>query len=132
MTAHIAAHGRLVADVQSKTISNGNQMAFTRMAVALPCQKAENGETTLWLAVTTFGRQAELLSKHSKGDIISVSGSLQVSLWVDGNGETQSGLQVIADSVISARTVRSGGNRKPSNGSKSQQPAPQYSDDVPF
>ncbi|EAY7886745.1 single-stranded DNA-binding protein, partial [Salmonella enterica] len=37
MTAHIAAHGRLVADVQSKTISNGNIMAFTRLAVALPC-----------------------------------------------------------------------------------------------
>lgn len=28
MTAHIAAHGRLVVDVQSKTISNGNSMAF--------------------------------------------------------------------------------------------------------
>ncbi|MGQ2831499.1 single-stranded DNA-binding protein, partial [Leptospira interrogans] len=112
MTAHIAAHGRLVVDVQSKSISNGNLMSFARMAVALPCQKAEGGESTLWLAVTSFGRPAELLAKHMKGEIISVSGNLQVSQWVDGKGQTQSGLQLIADSVISARTVRSGGNRK--------------------
>ena len=49
MTAQISAYGRLVADVQSRAISNGNQMAFTRMAVTLPCQKAENGEATFWL-----------------------------------------------------------------------------------
>lgn len=57
MTAHIAAHGRLVVDVQSKTISNGKSMAFTRLAVALPCRDTENGELTFWLAVTAFGRQ---------------------------------------------------------------------------
>lgn len=56
MTAHIAAHGRLVVDVQSKTISNGKSMAFTRLAVALPCRDTENGELTFWLAVTAFGR----------------------------------------------------------------------------
>ncbi len=41
MTAQISAYGRLVVDVQSSTTSNGNTMSFTRMAVPLPCQKAE-------------------------------------------------------------------------------------------
>lgn len=36
MTAQIAAYGRIAADIQTKTTSNGNNMAFTRMAVSSP------------------------------------------------------------------------------------------------
>ncbi|HEM8505038.1 TPA: single-stranded DNA-binding protein [Citrobacter koseri] len=130
MTAHIAAHGRLVVDVQSKTISNGNCMAFTRLAVSLPCRDAENGELTFWLAVTAFGKQADYLLKHQKGDLISVSGNMQASQWKGNNGVQQTGYQMVADSVISARTVRPGGRKKSAGG----QPAPEddFSDDVPF
>ncbi|EIR7435906.1 single-stranded DNA-binding protein, partial [Salmonella enterica subsp. enterica serovar Newport] len=106
MTAQISAYGRLVADVQSKTTSTGNKMAFTRMAVTLPCQKAENGEATFWLAITAFGKQAEALAKHQKGDMLSVAGNMQMSQWTGSDGGTQTGYQVIVDSVISARTVR--------------------------
>lgn len=109
MTAQISAYGRLVADVQSRTTSNGNPMAFTRMAVTLPCQKAENGEATFWLAVTAFGKQAEALAKHQKGDLVSVAGNMQLNQWTGQDGGTQQGYQVVADSVISARTVRPGG-----------------------
>lgn len=102
MTAQISAYGRLVADVQSRTTSNDKPMAFTRMAVTLPCQKAENGEATFWLAITAFGKQAQALAKHQKGDMVSVAGN---------DGGTQTGYQVIADSVISARTTRPGGKK---------------------
>lgn len=111
MTAQISAYGRLVADVQSRTTSNGNPMAFTRMAVTLPCQKAENGEATFWLAVTAFGRQAEALAKHQKGDMVGVAGNMQVNQWTGNDGGIQTGYQVIADSVISARTARPGGKK---------------------
>jgi single-stranded DNA-binding protein len=130
MTAHIAARGRLVVDVQSKAISNGNSMAFTRLAVALPCRDAENGELTFWLAVTAFGKQADYLMKHQKGDLISVSGNMQASQWKGNNGVLQTGYQMVADSVISAKTVRPGGRKK----GIGAQPTPNddYSDDVPF
>ncbi|EBX1372017.1 single-stranded DNA-binding protein [Salmonella enterica] len=111
MTAQISAYGRLVADVQSRTTDNGNTMAFTRMAVTLPCQKAENGEATFWLAVTAFGRQAQALAKHQKGDLVSVAGNMQVNQWTGNDGGTQTGYQVIADSVISARTARPSGKK---------------------
>lgn len=130
MTAHIAAHGRLVVDVQSKTISNGNSMAFTRLAVALPCRDAENGELTFWLAVTAFGKQADYLLKHQKGDLISVSGNMQASQWKGNNGVLQTGYQVVADSVISAKTVRPGGRKKNTAGQPAQ--GDDFSDDVPF
>jgi hypothetical protein len=41
MTAQISAYGRLVADPQTRTTTNGNNMAMARLAVALPCHAAE-------------------------------------------------------------------------------------------
>ncbi|HDR2341996.1 TPA: single-stranded DNA-binding protein [Enterobacter kobei] len=130
MTAQISAYGRLVADVQSRTTNNGNPMAFTRMAVTLPCQKAENGEVTFWLGVVAFGKQADALAGHVKGDLVSVAGAMQVNQWTGKDGGTQQGYQVVADSVISARTARPGGKRGASasknevNKGHTTQPAP--------
>ncbi|CAI2022646.1 MULTISPECIES: single-stranded DNA-binding protein [Serratia] len=88
MTAQIAAYGRLV--------------------VSLPCHSAENGEAPFWLGVVAFGKQADALARHSKGDMVSVSGNMQVNQWTAQDGSTASGYQVVADSVVSARTVRPG------------------------
>ncbi|MGK3687205.1 hypothetical protein ACSLPA_33840, partial [Escherichia coli] len=38
------------------------------------------------------------------------------------NGETRQGYQVIADSVISARAARPGGNRRKTTGTQGNQP----------
>lgn len=111
MTAQIAAYGRLVADPQLKTTSKGTQMATASMAVPLPCSQADDGTATMWLSVPAFGRQADALAKHHKGELVSVAGNMQVSQWTGQNGETRQGWQVIADSVISARTARPGGKK---------------------
>ncbi|TBN98612.1 single-stranded DNA-binding protein [Salmonella enterica subsp. salamae serovar 13,22:z:-] len=111
MTAQISAYGRLVADPQLKTTSKGTTMAMASMAVPLPCSQAEDGQVTMWLSVLAFGRQADALAKHQKGELVSVAGNMQVSQWTGQNGETRQGWQVIADSVISARTVRPGGKK---------------------
>lgn len=97
MTAQIAAHGRLVADVQSKNTSGGGTMAFGRLAVALPCHGVENGEATFWLGVVAFGKQAEALALHRKGDIVSVSDNMQLNQWTALEGASASGYQVVAD-----------------------------------
>ena len=51
MTAQISAYGRLVADPQTRTTANGNQMAMARLAVNLPCNNADEGQATYWLGV---------------------------------------------------------------------------------
>ncbi|HDG1668293.1 TPA: single-stranded DNA-binding protein [Kluyvera ascorbata] len=109
MTAQISAYGRLVADPQTRTTGKGTNMAIGRLAVALPCNAADNGEATFWLGVIAFGKQADALAKHRKGDLVSVAGNMQVNQWTGQDGGIQTGYQVIADSVISARTVRPGG-----------------------
>lgn len=73
MTAQISAYGRLVADPQTRTTEKGTNMAMARLAVALPCNAADNGEATFWLGVIAFGKQADALARHSKGDPIAPS-----------------------------------------------------------
>lgn len=140
MTAQIAAYGRLVADPQTKTTSKGTNMMMARMAVSLPCSAAQDGQATLWLGVLAFGRQADALVKHTKGDLVSVAGAMQGNQWTGQDGSTQNGYTVIADSVISARTSRPGGGRtkqQPTgNNPPAQTGAPQgddpFPDDIPF
>lgn len=136
MTAQIAAYGRLVDDPQVKQTSKGTPMTLARMAVSLPCSQAQDGQATLWLSVLAFGKQADQLAGHEKGNVISVSGVMQVSQWTGQDGETRQGYQVIADSVISAKTVRPGGSRRKTTGTQGNQPPAggddPYSDDIPF
>ena len=96
-----------------------------------------------------FFRQTDQLAGYEKGNVISVSGTMQVSQWTGQNGETRQGWQVIADSVISARSVRPGGKRgqqgkatevleraKRQTGQQGNQPPAggddPFSDDIPF
>ena len=111
MTAQISAYGRLVFDPKTRTTNSGISMAMARLAVSLPCNTAEAGEATFWLGVIAFGKQADALAKHQKGDLVSVAGTMQINQWTGNDGSTQTGYQVIADSVISARTARPGGKK---------------------
>ncbi|HCB1433621.1 TPA: single-stranded DNA-binding protein [Citrobacter braakii] len=130
MTAQISAYGRLVADPHTRTTNSGSSMTMGRLAVALPCHSAEGGEVTFWLGVVAFGKQADALAGHVKGDLVSVAGTMQVNQWTGKDGGTQQGYQVVADSVISARTARPGGKRGASastnevNKGHTTQPAP--------
>ncbi|EIZ1262832.1 single-stranded DNA-binding protein [Escherichia coli] len=81
------------------------EQAEKKKVVELPVKKKER------VSVLAFGRQADALAKHHKGELVSVAGNMQVSQWTGQNGETRQGWQVIADSVISARTARPGGKK---------------------
>lgn len=61
------------------------------------------------MGIVAFGKQAEALARHGKGELISVSGTMQINHWTAKDGSTSSGYQVVADSVISTITVRLAG-----------------------
>ncbi|WP_294900541.1 single-stranded DNA-binding protein [Tatumella sp. UBA2305] len=122
MTAQISSYGRLVADPQTRTTANGKSMAMARLAVALPCHTAQNNEATYWLGVVAFGTQADILAKHQKGDMISVAGNMQLNQWSGQDGVQKEQPQVIADSIVSAKTVRPGGRKTTSSPQQSGQP----------
>ena len=113
MTAQISAYGRLVADPQIRTTTSGTSMTMARLAVSLPCNATDEGQATFWLGVVAFGKQAEILAKHQKGDLVSVAGNMQINQWSGQDGVQKEQPQVIADSVISARTSRPNTKARP-------------------
>ena len=54
---------------------------MARLALALPCNAADNREAAFWLGVIAFGKQADALAKHRKGALISVEGNIQLNQW---------------------------------------------------
>lgn len=110
---HTACYGRLGNDPKSISTKTGKSMAVGTVAVEL--QDRQNEAHTIWVGVVCFGRTAEALLKHGRGDLVSICGRTQYNAYTNGKGEAVEQLQVIADSVVSARTVRPGGKRRSSN-----------------
>lgn len=55
-----------MADPQTRTTGKGTSMAMARLAVSLPCNTAEDGQTSFWLGVIAFGKEADALANHRK------------------------------------------------------------------
>lgn len=125
--ATIAAWGRLGQDPKAVETKTGKAMTVTSMAVSL------GEEQTFWLGLVAFGVAAEALLKHAKSDCLSVSGRLQKRSWTDREGKAREDLQLVVESLISARTVRPGRKSAKSNGaSKAPSPAVPFDDPLPF
>jgi single-strand DNA-binding protein len=103
-----SAYGRLAADPRAIATKTGKAMSVVGMAVDVDGEA--NGP--LWIDVVAFGRVAEELLRHTKGDLLSVCGKIQRHTWADRDGNQRDKLQIIADAVISARTTRPSGGRK--------------------
>ena len=104
-------YGRLGRDPQQRQTKTGNAMATCSIAVDATPGNAEEQET-VWFNILSFGRAADVLAKHSKGDLVSIVGNVTQSRWTTADGEERTNLTIIADQVMSARTVRPGGGRK--------------------
>ncbi len=114
MTAQLAVHGRLGDAPKAITTSSGRAMATASLAVSIE-EHGNADPPPLWLNVIAFARLAEELLRHHKGDLLSVAGKLQRKRWVGQDGQERERWEVVADVIISARTVRPGGGRKREN-----------------
>ncbi len=109
MTAHLAIYGRLGYDPKAIETRNGKPMAAATIAVEIgPLGEGE----PLWLGLLAFGRIADDLLRHQKGDLLSAFGRVQRHTWTARDGEEREQLQIIAEGIISARTVRPGSVHK--------------------
>jgi single-strand DNA-binding protein len=111
MTMQIAAYGRLGQDPRAIETTTGNTMAVGSVAVDMSNARDEDAPP-LWLGIVAFGKQAEALLRHSKGDLVSVSGRAQMNRYTTRDGEEREQLQVVSDSLMSARIVRPAGGRR--------------------
>ena len=113
--AQIAISGRLGNDPKQHTTKNDKPMASAFMFGEVESRGEE--EMSLPLNVIAFGRMADVLARHSKGQFLTVSGRLQGQTY---NGEVR--YSIVADSIVSAKAVQPGGRRKP----KTQQAMDSY------
>lgn len=120
-----SAYGHLGQDPKSITTQSGKPMTVASIAVAIE----DHDSPPLWVGIVAFGHAAEFLARHQKGDMVSAAGRVQRSSWTTAGGEKREQLQIVADSVISARTVRPSGGRRQSNEPRQSEPRQREFDD---
>ena len=105
---YVSALGRFGQDPRSIETRSGKPMCVVSMAVDLLDKKGESH--TQWMNVVAFGKVADLLGRQRKGDLATLSGRCQANRWTNADGQSQVGLSIIVDSVISSRSVQRAGN----------------------
>lgn len=98
--------GRLGKDPRMIETKTGTPMVAAPVVVDVSSYK---GEAAVWVSVTAFGKGAEILGTHAKGDTIAASGRLELSHWTQDDGVQRESWTLIADHIHSARTARQGG-----------------------
>lgn len=125
-------YGRLGKDAQAIPTKSGNPMTAVNIAVDVSPRDAE---ATVWVRVIAFGKVAEALARHSKGETLAAAGRLELTKWTADDGTERESWQMIADTIQSARTVRPAGNASVAKGNGSgtkRPPKPEPSGSLPF
>jgi single-strand DNA-binding protein len=98
-----SVHGRLGSDpVQRETRGGG---AMVTVSIAVNVAKPGDDSATEWFSLVAFGKAAEALAQHGKGDLVSAMGSMTRSTFQGRDGEERTSWSLVAESLISARTV---------------------------
>ena len=92
--------GRLVRDPIIRRGDSGTPWGF--VTVASNSRYKDKGgaliEEVAFVACKSFGRWAEALAQHRKGDMVIVTGRLKTDSW-EKDGRTQSQLTLVCDSL---------------------------------
>jgi single-strand DNA-binding protein len=91
--------GNLTRDVEMRTTQGGTQVAKLGMAINRKwTQNGESKESTCFVDMTAFGRQAEVLAQYvGKGSPLFVEGRLEYSTWEGQDGQKKNKLEVVIE-----------------------------------
>lgn len=89
--------GRLAADPELKTTQSG--VSVTSVTLAVDRYSKEERKTD-WVDVVAWRGTAEFICKYfSKGQMMSVTGSIQTRRWEDKQGNKRKAVEVLAHNV---------------------------------
>lgn len=131
-----SVYGRLGGDPVERQTRNNSSMATASLAVNVA--RYGQDEDKVWLSLAAFGKTADDLLRHSKGDLLAVMGQMTKRRFTDHEGQERESWSVTCDAIVSARTVRPGGKRKRGaaarRGGVGGQPAtnPELNDSLPI
>ena len=98
----VTAEVGIVADPEIKFSGAGK--AWCSLRCVAKDRKKEGAEWVdgdpLWLSVVVFGREAENLAESVvKGDLINVTGKLEINEWETTEGEARKDIRIVADTI---------------------------------
>lgn len=103
--------GNLTRDIELRHTQSG--MALAKFGMAINRKWSQNGEqkeSTCFVDLTAWGRQAEVLSQYvKKGSQLFVEGRLEYSTWEAEGGGKRSKLEVVVENFQFVGTGRGGG-----------------------
>ena len=107
--------GNLTRDIELRHTQSG--MALAKFGMAINRKWSQNGEqkeSTCFVDLTAWGRQAEVLNQYvRKGSQLFVEGRLEYSTWEAEGGGKRSKLEVVVENF---QFVGSGGGRAAGGG----------------
>lgn len=103
--------GNLTRDVELRHTQGGQALAKLGMAINRKyTSNGESKESTCFVDLTAWGRQAEVLSQYvSKGSPLMVEGRLEYSTWESQEGGKRSKLEVVIENFQFLGSGKAGG-----------------------
>lgn len=89
--------GVLHADPQSRTSASGNPFTTAKL------RADDKHGNSVWCSLIAFGSEAERLLSLKAGAALSVSGRMEVTAWLDKQGEPKAGLSLVVDELATLR-----------------------------
>jgi single-strand DNA-binding protein len=106
--------GNLTRDVELRHTQSGQALAKFGMAINRKfTANGEQKETTCFVDLTAWGRQAEVLSQYvKKGSQLFIEGRLEYSTWEGQDGGKKSKLEVVVENFqfVGSRSGGGGGS----------------------
>lgn len=122
MLNNINLMGRLVRDAELKMTQTGISTATFTIACERDFKNPDGKKETDFITVVAWRHTAEYVCQYAKkGDMLAVSGRLQMRSYEDRSGQKRTVAEVVANNAYAV------GNR---NNSDTQQTAPILPDDV--
>ena len=92
--------GRLVADPELKTTTNGVSVSSFRIAVDRAYQKQGEERQTDFIDIVAWRQTADFVCRYfKKGSMIALQGSIQTRNYEDKQGNKRTAVEVVADNV---------------------------------
>ena len=111
----VAIMGRLVADPELRTTTQGNSVCSFRIACDRSYVQQGQERQADFIDIVAWRQQADFVSKYfQKGSMIAIEGSLQTRQYQDKNGNRRSAVEVVANNISFAGAKRQDAQSAPS------------------
>ena len=107
MLNHISLMGRLTKDPELRYTQSQTPVASFTLACDRDFRDKDGERPTDFIPVTAWRQTAEFVDRYfRKGDMMAVSGRLQMREWTDKDGNRRTIAEVVADSAYFAGAKR--------------------------